>query len=122
MTNARRIWLTRHGESIYNQKALIGGDSSLSPNGAAYAEVLPEVILSRLPKVRQCGLQETQCACRKQATACRAAAGMLRVACSQAGYLNMIAAGRKTAAAVLSGWEWCGTAYQQLASTVLFYH
>ncbi|KAF6255112.1 6-phosphofructo-2-kinase-domain-containing protein [Scenedesmus sp. NREL 46B-D3] len=50
MTNARRIWLTRHGESIYNQKALIGGDSSLSPNGAAYAEVLPEVILSRLPK------------------------------------------------------------------------
>lgn len=51
MTNARRIWLTRHGESIYNQKALIGGDSSLSSNGKAYAEVLPEVILSRLPKV-----------------------------------------------------------------------
>eukprot|EP00882_Tetradesmus_deserticola_P002329 GHRQ01002486.1.p1 GENE.GHRQ01002486.1~~GHRQ01002486.1.p1 ORF type:complete len:344 (+),score=169.70 GHRQ01002486.1:216-1247(+) len=50
MTNARRIWLTRHGESLFNQKGLIGGDSSLSPNGAAYADVLPEVILSRLPK------------------------------------------------------------------------
>jgi hypothetical protein len=68
MTNARRIWLTRHGESIYNQKALIGGDSSLSPNGAAYAEVLPEVILSRLPKVRKRSLQEMQ---RAGSAACR---------------------------------------------------
>jgi 6-phosphofructo-2-kinase/fructose-2,6-biphosphatase len=52
MTNARKIWLTRHGESVYNQQALIGGDSPLSPNGQAYAELLPDVILSRLPKVR----------------------------------------------------------------------
>lgn len=52
MTNARKIWLTRHGESVYNQQALIGGDSPLSPNGQAYSELLPEVILSRLPKVR----------------------------------------------------------------------
>lgn len=51
MTNARKIWLTRHGESEYNQKALIGGDSPLSPNGQTYAELLPDVILSRLPKV-----------------------------------------------------------------------
>jgi 6-phosphofructo-2-kinase/fructose-2,6-biphosphatase len=51
MTNARKIWLTRHGESEYNQQALIGGDSPLSPNGQAYAELLPDVILSRLPKV-----------------------------------------------------------------------
>eukprot|EP00879_Flechtneria_rotunda_P016995 GHRR01017792.1.p1 GENE.GHRR01017792.1~~GHRR01017792.1.p1 ORF type:complete len:193 (+),score=32.33 GHRR01017792.1:556-1134(+) len=50
VSNQRKIWLTRHGESIYNQKALIGGDSSLSPNGQSYAEVLPDVILSRLPK------------------------------------------------------------------------
>jgi 6-phosphofructo-2-kinase/fructose-2,6-biphosphatase len=50
MTNARKIWLTRHGESVYNQKALIGGDSPLSVNGRAYADVLPEVIMSRLPK------------------------------------------------------------------------
>eukprot|EP00882_Tetradesmus_deserticola_P024943 GHRQ01027320.1.p1 GENE.GHRQ01027320.1~~GHRQ01027320.1.p1 ORF type:complete len:185 (+),score=35.38 GHRQ01027320.1:150-704(+) len=62
MTNARRIWLTRHGESLFNQKGLIGGDSSLSPNGAAYADVLPEVILSRLPKVRP--------ACRKSTGWC----------------------------------------------------
>lgn len=52
MTNARKIWLTRHGESVYNQKALIGGDSPLSVNGRAYADVLPEVIMSRLPKVK----------------------------------------------------------------------
>lgn len=52
MTNARKIWLTRHGESVYNQQALIGGDSPLSPNGQAYSELLPEVILSRLPQVR----------------------------------------------------------------------
>eukprot|EP00775_Hariotina_reticulata_P010180 gene10180-10340_t len=50
MTNARKIWLTRHGESMYNQKGLIGGDSPLSSNGMAYAELLPEIILSRLPK------------------------------------------------------------------------
>lgn len=53
MTNARKIWLTRHGESVYNQKALIGGDSPLSVNGRAYADVLPEVIMSRLPKVNE---------------------------------------------------------------------
>jgi len=52
MTNARKIWLTRHGESEYNQKGLIGGDSPLSSNGMAYAELLPEIILSRLPKVQ----------------------------------------------------------------------
>lgn len=48
---ALKIWLTRHGESQYNQKALLGGDSELSDNGNAYAEVLPEVIQSRAPKV-----------------------------------------------------------------------
>lgn len=52
MTNARKIWLTRHGESLYNQRALIGGDSDLSPYGEAYSKVLPEVITSRIPAVR----------------------------------------------------------------------
>jgi 6-phosphofructo-2-kinase/fructose-2,6-biphosphatase len=52
MTNARKIWLTRHGESLYNQRALIGGDSDLSPYGEAYSKVLPEVITSRVPAVR----------------------------------------------------------------------
>lgn len=60
MTNARKIWLTRHGESVYNQQALIGGDSPLSPNGQAYAELLPDVILSRLPKVRTGEAQQEQ--------------------------------------------------------------
>jgi broad specificity phosphatase PhoE len=52
MSKSRKIWLTRHGESIYNQKALLGGDSDLSPNGEAYGRVLPAVIESRLPQVR----------------------------------------------------------------------
>jgi 6-phosphofructo-2-kinase/fructose-2,6-biphosphatase len=61
MTNARKIWLTRHGESVYNQQALIGGDSPLSPNGQAYAELLPDVILSRLPKVREAEALHSSC-------------------------------------------------------------
>ena len=50
--NARKIWLTRHGESEYNQRKLIGGDSSISENGQKYASALPAVLLSRLPPVR----------------------------------------------------------------------
>lgn len=51
ITNARKIWLTRHGESQYNQAALIGGDSLLSTTGEQYAHYLPEVLISRMPKV-----------------------------------------------------------------------
>jgi broad specificity phosphatase PhoE/predicted kinase len=36
----RPIWLTRHGESGYNLKGLIGGDPDLSPNGRRYAQAL----------------------------------------------------------------------------------
>lgn len=36
---------------MYNQQALIGGDSALSANGEAYAQLLPDVLLARLPKV-----------------------------------------------------------------------
>jgi broad specificity phosphatase PhoE len=36
----RQIWLTRHGESIYNVKGLIGGDADLSPHGQRYAHAL----------------------------------------------------------------------------------
>ena len=60
MNNARKIWLTRHGESQYNQLALLGGDSELSPNGEAYAAVLPDVILQRVPRV---GLVSFLCFC-----------------------------------------------------------
>jgi 6-phosphofructo-2-kinase/fructose-2,6-biphosphatase len=46
---ARRIWLTRHGESLYNTLGKIGGDSGLSARGQQYAQLLPEVLESRLP-------------------------------------------------------------------------
>jgi broad specificity phosphatase PhoE len=34
------IWLTRHGESLYNQLGRLGGDSELSPRGKEYARAL----------------------------------------------------------------------------------
>lgn len=46
--NARRpIWLTRHGEAEFNVAGRIGGDSSLSPSGAAYARQLGAFIKER---------------------------------------------------------------------------
>ncbi|PNH04155.1 6-phosphofructo-2-kinase/fructose-2,6-bisphosphatase, partial [Tetrabaena socialis] len=48
--STRRIWLTRHGESQYNQKALIGGNSSLSERGERYSRCLPEALIARLPQ------------------------------------------------------------------------
>lgn len=47
--HARKIWLTRHGESEYNCRGLLGGDSDISDAGARYAEALPAVLASRLP-------------------------------------------------------------------------
>ncbi len=43
----RPIWLTRHGESVFNLQGLIGGDSSLSPRGDAYAAALADFIRER---------------------------------------------------------------------------
>lgn len=40
----RSIWLSRHGESIYNVEKKIGGDSHLSPRGLQYAAKLPELV------------------------------------------------------------------------------
>ena len=37
---SRTIYLTRHGETIYNQKKLIGGDSDLSTRGYVYSDKL----------------------------------------------------------------------------------
>lgn len=42
----KKIYLTRHGESQYNVKKLIGGDSSLSDKGKDYAFKLYEYIIS----------------------------------------------------------------------------
>lgn len=50
LTNGRKIWLTRHGESLFNEKGIIGGDSSLSSRGERYAAKLPQALLERLPK------------------------------------------------------------------------
>ena len=35
---ARPIWLTRHGESMYNVAGLLGGDPDLTPAGQRYAQ------------------------------------------------------------------------------------
>lgn len=45
----RPIFLTRHGESVYNEKGLIGGDSELSPRGEEYAKSLAEFMRMELP-------------------------------------------------------------------------
>ncbi|RSH91861.1 Fructose-2,6-bisphosphatase [Saitozyma podzolica] len=40
----RSIYLSRHGESMYNVEGKIGGDSDLSPRGWEYAKALPELV------------------------------------------------------------------------------
>ncbi|WP_437599952.1 bifunctional nucleoside/nucleotide kinase/histidine phosphatase family protein [Sorangium sp. So ce590] len=41
------IWLTRHGESVFNEKGLLGGDSDLSARGDEYAKNLAGFIRER---------------------------------------------------------------------------
>lgn len=40
----RSVWLSRHGESMYNLDGRIGGDAELSPRGEQYALKLPELV------------------------------------------------------------------------------
>ncbi|KAI1745227.1 6-phosphofructo-2-kinase [Xylaria scruposa] len=40
----RSVWLSRHGESMYNLSGRIGGDTDLSPRGQQYARRLPELV------------------------------------------------------------------------------
>lgn len=42
--DGKSIYLSRHGESVYNVEEKIGGDSSLSPRGLKYAQKLPSLI------------------------------------------------------------------------------
>ncbi|HVY44538.1 MAG TPA: histidine phosphatase family protein, partial [Minicystis sp.] len=49
-TTPRTIWLTRHGESQFNVRGIIGGDSPLSPRGEQYARALAEFVRARAPK------------------------------------------------------------------------
>jgi broad specificity phosphatase PhoE len=46
---ARPIWLTRHGESVYNAAGLLGGDPDLTPDGHRYARSLAEFLDRRYP-------------------------------------------------------------------------
>ncbi|KAE9026170.1 6-phosphofructo-2-kinase/fructose-2,6-bisphosphatase [Phytophthora fragariae] len=45
----RPIWLSRHGESMYNTQKRIGGDAPLSPHGVQYAEQLDRFIDAYYP-------------------------------------------------------------------------
>ncbi|KAK5175284.1 Fructose-2,6-bisphosphatase [Saxophila tyrrhenica] len=40
----RSIWISRHGESMFNVTGQIGGDANLSPRGQRYAEELPRLV------------------------------------------------------------------------------
>ncbi|KAK6581974.1 hypothetical protein PZA11_005671 [Diplocarpon coronariae] len=40
----RSIWLSRHGESMWNVSGKIGGDAALSERGEAYALKLPDLV------------------------------------------------------------------------------
>jgi broad specificity phosphatase PhoE/predicted kinase len=46
---ARPIWLTRHGESVYNAAGILGGDPNLAPDGHRYAQSLAEFLDRRYP-------------------------------------------------------------------------
>lgn len=45
----RYIWLSRHGESMYNLEGKIGGDASLSPRGFKYAQKLKDFVDEYIP-------------------------------------------------------------------------
>ncbi|GAN08544.1 fructose- -bisphosphatase protein [Mucor ambiguus] len=47
-TAPRKIYMSRHGESMFNLEGKIGGDSALSPRGMLYANKLPELIKQNL--------------------------------------------------------------------------
>jgi broad specificity phosphatase PhoE/predicted kinase len=44
----RPIWLTRHGESVYNALGILGGDPELSPRGEQYAQSLAGFVKGRV--------------------------------------------------------------------------
>ncbi|KCV67348.1 hypothetical protein, variant 1 [Fonticula alba] len=44
----RRVYLTRHGESVFNLSGQLGGDSDLSERGVAYARALGQYLRKKL--------------------------------------------------------------------------
>jgi 6-phosphofructo-2-kinase / fructose-2,6-biphosphatase 3 len=49
LSSNRRIWLTRHGESEFNRKGLIGGDAELTDKGKKYADALALALCQLVP-------------------------------------------------------------------------
>ncbi|KAI9246133.1 6-phosphofructo-2-kinase-domain-containing protein [Sporodiniella umbellata] len=47
-TQPRKIYMSRHGESMFNLHGKIGGDSDLSPRGQMYAKRLPGLVREHL--------------------------------------------------------------------------
>jgi broad specificity phosphatase PhoE/predicted kinase len=45
----RPIWLTRHGESVFNMQGRLGGDSELSPRGEEYSRALADFVRTNIP-------------------------------------------------------------------------
>jgi broad specificity phosphatase PhoE/predicted kinase len=46
----RPIWLTRHGESVYNAAGILGGDPDLTPEGHRYGRSLARFLDDRHPE------------------------------------------------------------------------
>ncbi|KAI8332437.1 6-phosphofructo-2-kinase-domain-containing protein [Chlamydoabsidia padenii] len=44
----RKIYMSRHGESMYNLEGKLGGDADLSPRGRMYAQLLPGIVKEKL--------------------------------------------------------------------------
>ena len=57
LARVRKIWLSRHGESLYNTQGKLGGNSALSPKGEIYARLLPDTIIDRIPLVSRVTVQ-----------------------------------------------------------------
>jgi broad specificity phosphatase PhoE/predicted kinase len=53
-TTPRPIWLTRHGESLDNVAARLGGDSELSERGQRYAQALADFLQTHCPPPDPC--------------------------------------------------------------------
>jgi broad specificity phosphatase PhoE/predicted kinase len=54
------IWLSRHGQSIFNTQHRVGGDSNLSPNGRFYASSLTDFMQEQsIPIIWTSTLQRT---------------------------------------------------------------
>ncbi|KAF8957154.1 Fructose-2,6-bisphosphatase, partial [Entomortierella lignicola] len=45
----RKIYFSRHGESLYNVMGFLGGDSDLSARGKQYARALPSLVATHIP-------------------------------------------------------------------------